>query len=112
MVDTTLSGAAEIVEAALQKDFRRLKKWADGHLKNFCQVLPLGQRNSSYGSRLATGCLENSSAGKKRPGGPGGQHAEEDSAVFSCKNNSIFHRISKYIASRLREGIFPPLFSI
>ncbi|GAB0176387.1 mitochondrial enolase superfamily member 1 [Grus japonensis] len=67
-LDTKLGGLADIPDAAIQRDLRRLEKWADRKLMKFskrrCKVLPLRRNNPRHQDKLENDRLESSFAEK------------------------------------------------
>ena len=73
-----------------------------------CRVLHLGQGNPRYLCKLGDDLLESSPVGEVL-GGPGGQEARREPAVYACKLESQLCSgcIKKGVARREREVILP-----
>ena len=97
---------------AIQRDFDRLKRWAQVNLMRFnmakCKVLHLGRRNPRHLYRLEGAVLESCSA-KKDLGVlmDDKLNMNQHCALAAWKANDILGSIMRGVASRDREVIVP-----
>lgn len=108
--DTMLGRAADTPEAcaALQKDFNRLKRWAEKNCLKFnkgkCSILYLEKNNPP----VQAGMLESSSAEKNVGVLVDGKVPMSQQCTLVAKmTNRIGERMAKSIDSRSREMILP-----